>query len=796
MRRLRRWALLGLASLIAVALLSLAGAAGLVWATLPGTPASTPLPGLGAPVEIRFDTHGIPRIRAESEADAWRALGLLHARDRLFQMEVMRRGASGRLAAIAGAGAVRVDRYMRLLDLERRAEADLAALPATTRAALEAYAQGVNAWIAARGRFAAPEFLVLGPPAPWRPLDSLLWGKVMALWLSGSWRAELDRLRLAAILPPERLGELWPEDRSPGRPDRPDLAGPEARAPAPARAAEAVPDPAALARAAALLPRFPGEAPLPGSASNAWAVAPALSASGGALLAADPHLGYGAPIQWYLARIDLPGGRFLAGATAPGVPGVLIGRNDRLAWGFTTTQADAQDVVTERLAGPDAYETEDGPRPFARREAVIEIRGAPPETLRFRESRHGPVLSDLDPAPTGGSATVLALALAALAPGDMSAAGLLALNGARSIAEARAAAALLAVPQNLTVADADGGVALFVTGRVPIRRAGDGTLPARGWEGTAWTGFAPFDAVPHVEQPASGMVANANNRVSPPGHPVLLARDWPGDWRFRRIGQLLAARPRHDAAGFGAMQGDTLSLFATEALPAFRALPRPAGAAGAALDLLRGWDGRAAAERPEPLIFHATLRRFARAAQANLGVPADLRRAGPEFLALLLQPDGRGAPWCGAAGCQALLGEALAGAVADLAAAHGADPAAWRWGSTHVAVFEHPLLRFVPVLGDLTRLETPTAGDGETLRRAAFRGDGPGFADVHGAGFRGVFDLASPDGALGVLATGQSGHPMSIHYADQLPRWRDGRLLPIGPSAGDGAPAMRLVPPP
>lgn len=791
MRILLRWLGRGLAVLGVLSLLALAGAVGLVWLTLPGTPSSATLPGLAAPVAVSLDAQGIPRIRAATEADGWRALGLLHARDRMFQMEAMRRGATGRLAEIAGPGALRLDRYMRLLDLERRAAADLEALPADARAMLAAYAEGVNAWIAARGRFIAPEFLLLGAPEPWRPVDSLLWGKVMGLWLSGSWRAELDRLRLQAILPPERLAELWPEDRTPGRPDRPDLLTTEEAAVRPATPGDAFAADA-LARLAAQLPRFPEDAPLPETASNSWAVAPTRSTSGAALLATDPHLGYGAPILWYLARIELPGGRFLAGATAPGVPAVLIGRNERIAWGFTTTHADAQDVVIERLAGPDRYATAQGPRPFATREATIRVRGAEPVTLRLRETQHGPVVSDLDPAPPGGT-TVMALALTALAPGDTAAAGILALNRARSIADARAAAALISSPpQNLLVADVEGGIALYLTGRIPIRRRGDGTLPQRGWEGPVWTGFLPFDALPHLENPESGMLANANNRVAPPDHPAFLTRDWPGDWRFRRIGQLLAARDRHDAAGFAAMQADTLSVFAADALPAFRAIPRPQGVAGAALDLLAAWDGAMLAGQPQPLIFHATLRRFGRAALASRNVPPDAWGVTPEFLAHLLAPDSRGAPWCGEGGCPALLARSFAEAVAALAAEHGPDPTAWRWGPAHAARFEHPLLRFLPGFDALTRIATPTAGDGETLLRGAYRGDS--FANIHGAGFRGVFDLATPDGALGVLATGQSGHPMSRHWADQMPLWREGATLALGTTPLPPARDIRLLP--
>ena len=781
-----RWSGRVLAGLVAFLVLLLAGAAAAIWWTLPAREGRVALPGLGAPVEITLDAQGIPTVAAGSEADAWSALGWLHARDRMFQMDSMRRGASGRLSEIAGSSALRLDRYMRLLGLVPRAEADLAVLPPDVRAAMEAYARGVNAWIDARGRFAAPEFLLLGAPEPWRPLDSLLWGKVMGLWLSGNWRTELDRARLAGLLPPERLDDLWPADTTPGRPDLPGLV---AAAPAPGMAwvALAAGDREGLDRLAAALPRFPVDAPLPSMASNAWAVAGARSASGAPLLATDPHLGYQAPILWYLARIDLPGGRVLAGATAPGVPGIVIGRNERLAWGFTTTHSDTQDLFVERLAGPDAYETPDGPLPFVVREEVIRVRWSAPVTLRVRETRHGPVISDLD-APAGRpDGTVLALAAANLAPGDTAAAGLLALNGARNLADARAAAELITSPsQNLMVAEAGGGIAMFLTGRIPLRRSGDGSLPVAGWDGRAdWTGFIPFDALPHIENPASGMIANANNRVVPPGHAAWLGRDWNGDWRFRRIGQLLAAAPRHDVAGFTAMQVDALSLFAAEILPALRAAPRPPGAAGAAQDLLRDWTGEMAATLPQPLVFHATLAQFGRAVLARAGLTGDAARAGPEFLRRVLTDDATGAAWCGAPGCGAMLSAAMEAAVAHVAPTQGADPAAWRWGAAHPARFEHPLLRFVPGLGALTRIATPSAGDGETVNRAGLRAEAVGiFANVHGAGFRGVFDLADPGGAFAIIATGQSGHPMSPHWSDQLARWRDGALLRLAPGAG------------
>lgn len=257
-RRLRA----GLGILALLLLLASAAVAGCLWWTLPPREASLSLPGLSAPVEVAFDEHGIPRIAARNETDAAMALGLLHARDRMFQMDLMRRGASGRLAEIAGPAALRADRFMRVLDLAGRAEADLAAQAPETRRLLDAYAAGVNAWIAERGRFAAPEFLLLGAPEPWRPADSLLWGKLMGLYLSGNWRTELARARLARSLPPERIDELWPADESSGH------------------AEVAALDPAMPGRLLAALPEFPGDAPLPDSASNAWAVAARRSTTG------------------------------------------------------------------------------------------------------------------------------------------------------------------------------------------------------------------------------------------------------------------------------------------------------------------------------------------------------------------------------------------------------------------------------------------------------------------------------------------------------------------------------------
>lgn len=722
-RRRSPWRLL-LLTLGAVLLLVPLGVAAALWGTLPAR-----VSGLAA--EVSFDADGVPTIRAGTEQDAARALGYLHARDRFFQMEMMRRNAAGRLAEIAGPSALRLDRFHRTLDLAGRAEADAAALDADTRGILEAYAEGVNLLAVQRGRWAAPEFLVMGPPEAWRPAHTLLWAKTMGLYLSNNWRTEIERADLAGRLPPDRLWDLWPADGSAGRPDLAALPG--------------------AARILAALPRFGEDAPIPESASNAWAVS--RGPNGAPVLASDPHLGYGAPILWYLARVELPG-RTLTGATSPGVPFVVIGRSRDLAWGFTTTHSDTQDVFVEEEA--DVIRT---------REERIRVRGAPDQILRVRETRNGPVVSDLDAA----RGPLLAVRMSNLEANDTAAAGLLALNRAGGLAEARAAAALVTAPaQNLIVAARDGGIAMFLTGRTPLRAEGhDGSVPTHG---PSWRGFLAFDALPHVERPASGQVANANNRVHAGPEPFL-GRDWFGDWRFRRIQALLAEAPP-SAARFSAMQRDTVSLLAREALPVLAGLPRGTGALGAAQALLAAWDGDVRADLPQPLIWNSFRRRLPALALHQAGLPDGY--GSPEFLRFLLQ-DPAAAWWCGG-DCRALAAIALSEAVNELAAQHGPDPRTWRWGDVHPAQFEHPILRFVPGLSALTTLEARVGGDNETVQRQGMRA--PGWAAIHGAGLRFVADLGAdpsgPDAARLTIATGQSGHPLSRHWRDWLSRWRDG----------------------
>ncbi len=781
---------------IAVLLLA-AVATGILWLTLPPRSQQARIPGLSGPVDIGFDSDGIPRIRAASATDAAAALGFVHARDRMFQMELMRRAASGRLSEIAGPATLGYDRTMRTLGLRQRAVEAYPTLPADTRTLLEAYARGVNTWIAARGRFSAVEFLVLGTPEPWEPVDSLLWGETMGLWLSFNWRTELSRLSLSGRVPQQTIDELWPSAEGAGRPEAA-LVPPEGE-PAPAPGLDPGVDPGAAGPLAAVLPRFPEPYTLPGSASNAWAVDGRHTATGAPLLAGDPHLAFGFPGIWYLARIETPDG-VLAGATAPGVPFLVFGHNGHIAWTFTTTGADVQDVFIETPAGEGQYQTPDGPRPFKVREERIKLRGEPDQVLTVRETRHGPVISDL----TGGGGPILAVAMANLAPGNSTAAaGLHALNQAQDVEAAGKAAVLITAPvQNLLVADRQ-RIALYVTGRVPIRHAGDGSAPVPGDGSHDWTGWASGDQLPHIIAPASGRLVNANDRIAPPDFPVFLGRDWFGDWRSRRIRELLDRSGRHTADDFARMQVDVQSVFARQILPVLLTVPHSEGLTGRAQALLKDWDGSMTMDAPQPLIFNAWVHHFYGLVLQRAGIgPSD---GGPlaEFVAYLLSPkpapapgldpgvDPGGAHWCGG-DTTATLKAALAEAVRDLAMRFGDDPAQWHWGEAHQTVFAHPMLRSLPILGPLSTFSIPSPGDDTTIDRG-----GPAynqFQSVHGAEYRGVYDLADLDRSLFIVAPGQSGNPLSRHASDFLARWRDGATITLGPTPDATTATIRLTP--
>lgn len=842
----RRWLRGTLFGVLALVWLVAFVTAGVLWSTVPADNQALRIPGLSAAVDITLDGNGVPWIHAGNEQDAATALGYVHARDRMFQMDLMRRAASGQLSELVGPAALPLDKQMRVFGLGRLAEGDVAAQSPEARALLEAYAAGVNAWIARRGRFAALEFLYFGAPAPWRPSDSLLWGRTMSLWLSSNYRTELARLALQDKVPRRLLEQLWPAHAAPPLPqaDRTDTPPHYAALPAhdpndaPGERLSAV----AAADVLAALPAFPAPFTLPSSASDAWAVDGRWTETGAPLLAGDPHLSFEFPSLWYLVRIESPD-HVLVGATAPGAPFLVLGRNGSIAWTFTTTGADTQDVYLEP---PNV--------PVTSRQERIKVRGQPDITLTVRETRHGPVISDLMP----GNRPIMAVAMENLTPLDTGATGLLALDHARTVEQAGKAAQLITSPvQNLMVADR-AKIGLFVTGRVPIRRAGDGWAPVSGSASAAvagpepardppaqtataqsspaapappartasapdgavpgitasgdtpplaagqsggpapgkddpygWTGFASGEALPHIVAPASGRLVNANEPVWPPGFPVFMGRDTFSDWRARRIRTLLAGTgtpgagpdraPKHTTSDFAAMQVDAVSTYAAALLPTLRVVP-------GAPQVLRDWDGAMTENAPQPLIFSAWMEAFQSAVLAKAGVPAWGAAPVFEFVPFVLSSEGQS--WCGD-DCAPLLKSTLDSTMASLSSRFGADPAAWRWGSVHQAVFAHPVLSSLPLLGSMASLRIAMPGDGTTLDCG---GTNDALNSVHGASFRGVYDLADLDRSLFVMAPGQSGNLLSRHARDFLTRWRDGAMVMLPQHPVETSGVIRLEP--
>jgi penicillin amidase len=755
-------------------LLAVAGVAGWLWlrTSLPDAGGSVALDGAHAAVEILRDKDGVPHIFAANAEDAYLALGYVHAQDRLWQMEMMRRLGAGRLSEVVGAATLGLDRYSRTFGLYRLAEAQVERLQPTERVLLDAYARGVNAYLGAHRGALPPEFVLLRhEPEPWRPADSLVWAKIMAMQLSRNWQTELLRWRMSKRLSPEQIRELWPEDDR-GAPitltDR-------------VRAAALPLD----GLAAAIPPAFTSA-----DASNAWVVDGAYSATGKPVLANDPHLGLGAPILWYLAHIEAPGVT-LTGATVPGVPLLILGHNDRIAWGMTTTGGDIEDLYLEDLdpADPGRYRTPDGPKPFRVRREEIRVKGGEPVVLEVRETRHGPVISDLvrDAGEGADTSQVIALASAALRPEDETARALFEINRAGDWPSFVEATKHFDTPQqNLFYADKVGGIGLISPGRLPVRRSGNGLAPVPGADDVhGWTGFVPFDALPKTHNPPAGRIVNANNRLVGPHYPYDITQDWDTSWRAIRIEEVLAADGRHGVADAAALQMDTLSTAARAVVPLLLAAEPGSPRAAAAMELMRKWDYRMQRDRPEPLIYAAWLRHLMQAiAEDELGpLFDDYGRSRPGFVIAVLT---RNRHWCddvttpAKEDCAARIALALERALDEIAARQGEDIARWRWGDVHRAALVNRVLAHVPLVGRFANLVVATDGGNDTVNRGLMAESGANpFAHAHGAGFRAVYDLSDLARSRFVIATGQSGNPLSPHYGDMVERWRDGGHVTI-----------------
>ena len=761
---------------------------------------------LKAPVRIERDRHGIPSITAESIGDAAYALGFVHAQDRLWQMETHRRIGAGRLAEVFGEAALDNDRFLRALGVRRAAEAQWQRMGESSRELLTAYAAGVNEAMA-RTRVWPPEFLLLGiQPEPWTPVDSLSWSLMMAWDLGGNWTTEMMRLRLSAALEVPRINELlppYPGDEHPPTRDyaalyrelglvRPD-------APATAQSTRTHPPPGDTAEAAwqRLLDRAPPSG-IEGTGSNNWVLSGARTTTGTPLLANDPHLGLSTPALWYFARLKAPGLE-VAGATLPGVPLVVLGQSAHLAWGFTNTGPDVQDLYIEAVDAqdPKRYRTPSGTAAFESREEVIRVKGGAEQRIQVRRTRHGPVISDAGPIKgLDFGPHVLALRWTALDEDvDLVAAGL-GLAQATTVAEFMQAAHRWTAPmQNMVVADAQGRIGMVAAGRVPVRRADNdlmGLAPAPGWESRYdWVGWVPAHQTPRVMDPPQGWIATANHRIHDDDYPHFLGSDWALPYRQLRIEQVLDSRPKHSAQDLVALQQDEVSLAARALLPWLHQARGQHPLAAQAHALLARFDGTMRADAAAPLILWA----WQRALSQQLFAP----RVGTErfersfaqrtFHDALLGALARQDPWwcddprtAAVETCAEQVNTALDAALQELSDRLGRDIATWRWDAVHQMVAEHrPFSRVKPLDAWFT-LSLPMGGDTYTVHALRVGLGGPAhqrYRATHGPSLKAVYDLGDRSRSRFIHSSGQSGLPWLAAYRSWLQDWARGQGVPV-----------------
>jgi penicillin amidase len=759
-----------LSAIILVALAVLG--AGWVWiqGSLPKIDGDVNVKGISAPIEILRDKEGIPHIFAKSERDGWFAMGYVHAQDRLWQMDFQRRVAQGRLSEILGERAYDTDRLMRTLGLAHVGDRVVSHMDPETKANMDAYAAGVNAFIDS-GTTLPIEFHVFGvKPEAWRAADTVGWLGVMAWDLSSNFRTELARLRLAAKLGRDRVNEIIPA--YPG-----DIATP-------------IPDFKQLyaeldSTAAGILAATPTHEESVGS--NNWVVDGTRSESGKPLLANDPHLGLQAPALWYLVHLSTPSGN-VVGGTMPGVPFVVLGRNDNVAWGFTTTTSDTQDLFVERVAPGDgkSYVTPKGLAKFDTREEVIRV-GKEERIVNIRSTRHGPVISDVmlgaaDAAPKGH---VLALAWPAISEDNHVLRAGFALDRARNRNELVAALKDFEAPQqNVVYADREGHIGFIAPALVPVRRADNeamGRVPVPGWDAKYdWQGFIPYDKLPAIQDPPSHHIVTANNKITPPGYKPFISVDWFPPYRSDRIEALLAASPKHSLDSFAKMQADVQSPMAHELLAIAMSAKPSTDQGREAQAMLKGWNGAMTTDSAAPLVFSAWYRELTRLVYADeLGdLFNDFWEQRLQFMVSVMKGERGLDRWCddvktpAKETCAQRAALAFDRSAEDLARLYG-KPSDWSWGRAHAAASDHRPLGFVPVIGRFFNVTPETPGDSYTVDVGHYfiRDEERPFANRHAASLRAIYDLADLDRSRFMQSTGQSGNILSPWYSSLAERW-------------------------
>lgn len=856
--RRRRPILRAVGVVAAVLLLAVVVAGGVgIWTvtrSFPQTSGTIEIPGLDQPVTVSRDDAGVPQVEAGTADDLFRAQGYVQAQDRFWEMDFRRHVTAGRLSELFGASQVPTDTFIRTLGWRRVAEEEVKKLDKTALRYYQDYADGVNAYLAAHsGAELSLEFAVLGlqnpgyTPEPWTPADSVAWLKAMAWDLRSNLDDEIDRALLSTSLTPQQVADLHPGyaygehptitgagggDPAATTPDTtPAVTAPAASSPA-ANAAGAPPAGAyvpALTRLASSLDRLPTLMGPAGSdiGSNSWVVSGAHTVSGKPLLANDPHLGAVMPSVWYqmglhcrTVNADCPFD--VAGFGFSGLPGIVIGHNDRIAWGFTNLGPDVTDLFEEKVTD-DTYEYDGRQLPLAIRHETIAVAGGAPVHLTVRSTRHGPIVTDISDGfgiiakDQAGKLAVpaqqfqLSLEWTALTPGP-TAGAIFAFDMAHDWTSFRAAAADFQVPsQNLIYADVDGNIGYQAPGAVPVRAAGDGTTPEPGWTSAyGWTGTIPYDRLPSVYDPPSGFIVTANNAAVGPAFPQLITKDWEYGYRANeitlRLTNLIADGRKVTVPDFTRIQADTYDAAAGMLAPRLQQLAAaadPSSGLRHAADLLAGWnlhDDAGSAAAAYFNVFWSTLLHDAFGRKLpTVAQPAGGDRWFAVVGNLLKQPDSDWwvDPRLGTSDRDSMLQYAAEQAWTEAGRLMGGDPSGWRWDRIHTleltnASFGSSGVGAIDWLFD--RGPYPVGGSSSVVDATGWDATG-GYQVIRVPSMRQVIDLGDFDRSRWINLTGASGHAFDAHYVDQTPLWQRGetRPWPFTPRAIAAAARQTLV---
>jgi len=804
--------------LVVVILVGIAGCAYLVArSALPQLDGRLQVNGLSAPVTVTRDTHGVPSIEAKSLEDLFFAQGYVTAQDRLWQMDVMRRFGAGELSEILGESTLPLDREQRILGLRAAARKSFETTNPRDRGYFEAYARGVNAYIATHADHLPIEFRLLKySPKLWQPEDSVVIANGMVKDLNYHYFYDaLDREKILAKLGPELTSDLYVNRSWHDRPPtvmREDLNDPHTNNDSDDDDDDSDDDgpdnSVTQQRTSALEVKSPEEA-LPVDGSNDWVISGAHTTTGKPLLSNDMHLGHQMPNLWYEAHLQA--GTFnVTGVTLPGMPYVIVGHNQRVAWGFTNVGPTVTDVYIENFNPQGAYQTPQGWAQPEHRTEVIHIKGKPDVTIDVKITRHGPIVTDLVPGETRPLALRWTLYDGLRMP-------FFDVNSAQNWEDFQHAFSQLDAPgQNVVYADVDGNIGYHASGKVPIRAAGDGSLPVGGADNAhEWTSFIPFEKLPNVYNPASGIIATANGRITPDEYPHSISMEWEAPWRQVRIYHVLESGRQFSAADMLALQTDVHSeadLFAAERFVyAVDHAAKPSARAKQAADLMRNWDGRMLASSAAPTIAVVAardLRRLLLEPKLGAAPPKDSTTPDPQKPApnkaegslnwqtysweqrsvwlenILIHHPKRWLPEK-YPNYEELLTAAVEAAVND--ADSPKDLATWHWGTFNAVEIQHPVLGKIPLI---QRWAGPgvqeQSGSGYTVKAVTRH---------HGPSERFTANLADLDRSTLNIVTGQAGNFLSPYYMDQWKAWYEGTTftLPFSPGAVQASKSHSLV---